>query len=195
MAWVRKAGWQKAGDTQSIPSQGQKMRANTSMKRFKRDQSGQGLLEFALIFLILMMIIMGIIGFGLIFNAHLTLNLAVNAAARSAAVLDYASQNPDESYDEPIYTEIIDTLILLSADNIETIIIFEPEDDGSIGSTYNALDGDFNYLHQNYFNHDRVQDNMIGVQVTYHQPVIVPFVSIITGEEVEIVKMAVSRIE
>jgi hypothetical protein len=167
------------------------------MKRFKTDQSGQGLLEFALIFLILMMIIMGIIGFGLIFNAHLTLNLAVNAAARTAAVQPYKDGTIplDDPYDEPIYNEIVDTLMLLTADNIESIIIFEPEADGSIGSTYNALDGNGNYTHTSYFNDDRDRDNIIGIQITYNQPVIVPLINAITGEEVEIVKMAVSRIE
>jgi hypothetical protein len=168
-----------------------------SMKYLKKDQSGQGLLEFSLIFLILMMIIMGIIGFGLIFNAHLTLNLAVNAAARTAAVQPYKDGTVpiDNPYDAPIYNEIVDTLILLSTDNIESIIIYEPEEDGSIGDLYNELDGNGNYLHTAYMNSDRDRGNLIGIQITYYQPVIVPLVNVITGEEVEIVKMAVSRIE
>jgi hypothetical protein len=168
------------------------------MRRLSNEQKGQGLLEFALIFLILMMIIMGIIGFGLIFNAQLTMNLAVNAAAREAAVQPYTDGTvsiPDP-YDQPIYQAFIDSLMLLTKDNIQEIIIYEPQEDGSIGTKKNILNKNGNLVGGgNYLNEDRMRDSWIGVQVRYIQPVIVPIVSAITGEDVEIVKATIIRIE
>ncbi len=158
-------------------------------------QEGQNLLEFALIFFILIMIIMGIIGFGLIFNAHLNLNLAINSAARAGSVIDYSLYPPNESYDEAIYDELVGNLILLNADNIVDITIFRPQADGSIGSMKNVLDADGNLISENYKNSARVMDTRIGAQVRYTQAVIVPIVSLITGDEVEIIKGAAFRLE
>lgn len=165
------------------------------MRRLNNDQKGQGLLEFSLIFLILMMIVMGVIGFGLIFNAQLTINLAASAAARQAAVLDYEGEPANEHLNEPIYDAIIDSLILLNSENIIDITIYKPQEDGSIGVEKDILNKDGNPIYKNYPNELRKRDQRIGVQVRYTQAVIVPFVSLITGEEVEIARAANIRIE
>jgi hypothetical protein len=165
------------------------------MKGAKNRQEGQNLLEFSLIFFILIIIVLGIIGFGLIFNAHLNLNMAVNSAARSGSVIDYSLFDPNESYDQPIYDELVGNLVLLSAENVVDITIYRPEADGSIGSMKNVLDGDGNLVSENYTNASRVMDTEIGVQVRYTQPVIVPIVSLITGQQMQIIKRASFRLE
>jgi hypothetical protein len=60
-----------------------------------RDESGQNLVEFALLLPILLLILMGIMQFGLIFNAYVTLNNAVREGARRASVYVFdTSQSP-----------------------------------------------------------------------------------------------------
>jgi hypothetical protein len=60
-----------------------------------RDESGQNLVEFALLLPILLILLMGIMQFGLIFNAYVTLNNAVREGARQASVYMFdTSQSP-----------------------------------------------------------------------------------------------------
>ena len=158
-------------------------------------QEGQSLVEFSLICLILFMILLGIIGFSLIFSAHLSLNLAVNTAGRAAAVQDW-SFAPETGYDQIIYDELVGSLIILTPQNIQSIIIYRPNADGSISNIRNTLNAAGNLVGTAAYPRDmRTQDTFIGVQVTYSQPVIVPFVSQITGPEMLITKSATFRIE
>ncbi len=52
----------------------------------KGKQSGQAMVEFALVLPVLMLLVLGIIQFGITFNHYLTLVDAVRAGARTAAV-------------------------------------------------------------------------------------------------------------
>jgi len=169
------------------------------MKFMRKDQEGQGLLEFTMIFLILMLVMFGIIGFSLIFNAHLNLNLAVNAAARVGAVIEYTDPIYPEYYDEPMYDELVGSLVLLDQDNIVDITIFDGDEaGGAVGTHRDILDGDGNHISNNFPRSLRTResgDAAIGVQVRYNQPIIVPLLSAITGEEILIVRSAVVRLE
>jgi len=164
-----------------------------SLARIHR-QEGQNLLEFALLSVVLFMILLGIMGFSLIFAAHLSLNLAVNTAGRAAAVEDWTLA-PETGYDQIIYDELVGSLIILDPQSIQSIIIYRPNADGTIGSMKNVLDGSGNLLSEGYDKDERSRDTFIGVQVTYLQAVIVPFVSEVTGTQMQITKSATFRIE
>lgn len=57
--------------------------------KFKREERGQGLVEFALVLPILLALVLGIIEFGWALNGKITLNSAVREGARAAAVYKY----------------------------------------------------------------------------------------------------------
>ena len=158
-------------------------------------QEGQSLIEFALISVVLIMIVLGIIGFSLIFSANLSLNLAVNTAGRAAAVEDWSLADPATNYDLVIYNELVGSLIILAPQRIQSITIYRPNADGTIGSMKNTLDAAGNRTSENYPPSNRSRDTFIGVQVTYVEPVIVPFVSAVTGPELLLTKSATFRIE
>lgn len=155
---------------------------------------GQALLEFALISIVLFMILLGIIGFSLIFGANLSLNLAVNTAGRAAAVYDWTLA-PPTGYDQVIYDELLGSLIILAPQRIQSIVIYRPNPDGTMSSAKNVLNAAGNLVSENYPCDMRSRDTFIGIQVTYVQPVVVPFVSAITGPEMLLVKSATFRIE
>ena len=56
--------------------------------RLKRNEKGQGLVEFGLVVLPLLIIILGIIEFGWLFNAQITVTSAAREGARVGAVLN-----------------------------------------------------------------------------------------------------------
>jgi Flp pilus assembly protein TadG len=56
------------------------------IRRARRDEEGQTLVEFALVLPILALLLFGVIQFGIVFNNYLTLTDAVRAGARKAAV-------------------------------------------------------------------------------------------------------------
>ncbi len=60
-----------------------------TLARFTRDDTGQNIVEFALLLPVLMYILLGIIQFGFIFAAYLTLNNAVREAARWGSIYVY----------------------------------------------------------------------------------------------------------
>ena len=57
-----------------------------TFSRYKKHESGQSLVEFALVLPILVMLIMGLIEFGWIFNGQITLTSAAREGARAAVV-------------------------------------------------------------------------------------------------------------
>lgn len=59
------------------------------MRRFMAEETGQNLVEFALLLPILMYILMGIMQFGLVFAAYLTINNAVREGARWGSISVY----------------------------------------------------------------------------------------------------------
>ena len=59
------------------------------MHRFMAEETGQNIVEFALLLPILMYILMGIMQFGLVFAAYLTINNAVREGARWGSISVY----------------------------------------------------------------------------------------------------------
>ena len=64
------------------------------MRLFRRDQRGQALVEFALVFLPLCLIIMGGIDFGFVFKDFISARQGVSDAARQAAVGQFGATLP-----------------------------------------------------------------------------------------------------
>ena len=158
-------------------------------------QEGQSLVEFALICIVLFMILLGIIGFSLIFAANLSLNLAVNTAGRASAVEDWSLADPNGNYDLGIYNELLGSLIILDPARIQSITIYRPNADGSMSNMKNILNAAGTRTYENYPPASRSRDTFIGIEVTYIEPVIVPFVSAVTGPELSLTKSATFRIE
>lgn len=71
--------------------------------KLKRDDKGQGIVEFALIVPILLMLILGMIEFGWVLNGKITLNSAVREGARAGAVYD------KEDLSQKVLTVVEDT--------------------------------------------------------------------------------------
>lgn len=173
-----------------------KQRLNSRCSTAPRDEAGQNLLEFALLSVLLLFIVLAIFGFSMIFGAHLSLNLATNTAARYAAVEDWGLLDCSGNYDLGIYDEIVGSLIFLNPSNIEEIKIYQMDPlDGSMTEFYNTLNGAGGRVYENYGCALRTRGTYLGVRVTYTQPVIVPFLSAIMGEETEIIKAATFRIQ
>jgi Flp pilus assembly pilin Flp len=59
------------------------------IRRFMAEETGQNLVEFALLLPVLMYILMGIMQFGLVFAAYLTINNAVREGARWGSISVY----------------------------------------------------------------------------------------------------------
>lgn len=57
------------------------------IKSFLKEESGQSIVEFALILPVLMLIVVGIIEFGWLFNGKITLTSAAREGARVAAIV------------------------------------------------------------------------------------------------------------
>ena len=66
------------------------MRAHTFLKRFRRADGGQALVEFALIMPFLLLFIIGIVEFGRAWNLHQVITDAAREGARTAVVHDPA---------------------------------------------------------------------------------------------------------
>jgi Flp pilus assembly protein TadG len=56
------------------------------MRRIRRNESGQALVEMAIVTPLLLLLVLGIVQFGILFNHYITLTDAVRAGARQAAV-------------------------------------------------------------------------------------------------------------
>jgi Flp pilus assembly protein TadG len=66
-------------------------------QRFRKDQQGQSIVEFALVCPILITLLLAIFQFGIVFNNYLTLTDAVRIGARKAAVSRTDLKREDDS--------------------------------------------------------------------------------------------------
>lgn len=57
-----------------------------SIRNIHRRETGQAMVEFAIVLPVLLLVVLGIIQFGILFNHYMTLTDAVRAGARQAAV-------------------------------------------------------------------------------------------------------------
>ena len=135
--------------------------------RYKKDENGQGLVEFAIILPLFLLLVMGIIQFGIILNGQITLTSASREGARLAVVTD-----PNEA----------------DADNLIR---------ARVDSAAVALLLDINQININRNVEDENGDptDMLSVSVVGEVPIIVPVFNIFTGSEVELTGESKMRIE
>jgi Flp pilus assembly protein TadG len=144
-------------------------------------QSGQSMVEFALILAPLLLILLGIVQFGFIFNAYVTLTNAAREAAREGSIYVYertlTKDENDEARNEAIKTALISSMNFLStsAPQFTTTGTWS-----QAGSTW--TDGDVKVTYSIPSGLDD-SDARLGQQVTvnaaFHQDLIVPLIAAI----------------
>jgi hypothetical protein len=156
------------------------------------------MVEFALILPVIILIVMGIFAFALIFNAQITVANATAAAARAGSTVDYASLTPSDHENQPIYDAIVTNMSWLGMDRVDSITIYQPEEGnpGAISDRkdiINPLNG--NLISGNFTNVYRQTNTGLGVEIVYREPVWLPIINLITGDEIEIRVRESRRIE
>lgn len=81
------------------------------MRRFMAEETGQNIVEFALLLPILMYILMGIMQFGLVFAAYLTINNAVREGARWGSISVYDTSGTATANEETRHDGVRDRII------------------------------------------------------------------------------------
>jgi Flp pilus assembly protein TadG len=82
------------GDPVITPAPKRRPRPRDLLRPFRRDERGQSLVEFALVFLPLCLIILGGIDFGFVFKDFISARQGVSDAARQASVGQFGSTSP-----------------------------------------------------------------------------------------------------
>jgi len=157
---------------------------------------GQSMVEFAIILPVIVLIAMGIFAFALIFNAQITVANATAAAARAGSVVDYSSYHIASHENQAIYDAIVVNMSWLGMDRIHSITVYQPTDTGEVSSRKDELDpANGNLLSGNYTNAYRLTNSSLGVQIVYKEPVWLPIINLITGDEIEFRVRESRRIE
>ncbi|QGU00289.1 hypothetical protein SYNTR_1695 [Candidatus Syntrophocurvum alkaliphilum] len=126
------------------------------MRRFKRNESGQSLVEMALVLPILLMLLLGIIECGRIFGSYMELQSTARDAVRYAAVHNIAEE---EDQAPAILTSLIEgRLVLLDPNNLR--IEFEQEESNN------------------------QKDKWATVSLEYDLDIIYPFIGLITDNTI-----------
>lgn len=160
------------------------------IRRRRRDDEGQSLVEFSLILAPLMFLLLGIIQFGFIFQAYVSLSTAAREAAREASIYVY-DQNIAQSANDALRNSRTKTTLLASfnglaktAPNFTTGTTWTTS---TSGSTITATNGD---LVVTYTLPASVTDNdprsgwRVTVRATYHQDLIIPLISAFLPQDV-----------
>lgn len=71
--------------------------------RLRRDEKGQAMIEFALVFLILVMLVLGIVQFSMIFSGQIAVTNAAREGARAATVGTEVGDDDDDAGVDSIY--------------------------------------------------------------------------------------------
>lgn len=191
------------------------------MRQNEREESGQALVEFALLFTFLTLLVMGVLAFGLILTTQISLVGTARAAARRANLNDsktaYCNESPGGHYNEEVYDTTVNALAGLPMENLEAVLIFRG-DSGLNPNMVDVLDGNGNELsgcydlngdgtcdcpgtceqdvNANTFeNSERCDSIAIGVQVMYEQEVPVPLLNWITGDSMILRARAIFELE
>ncbi|MBN1813221.1 MAG: pilus assembly protein [Anaerolineae bacterium] len=162
----------------------------------RKENQGQALVEFTLLFTFLALLLMGVLGFGLIFIQQIALLNTTRSAARAATVqdarLEYCDPNqPNGHSNDFAYDMAITALGTLEQDQIVSITIYDP----LTLSHEDVLDGNGTMLVQNFPNQYRCSlysaDGDIGIMIIYSQEMPVPLLNAITGDPVNLWARAV----
>lgn len=102
--------------------------------RYRKDENGQALVEFALILPLFLLLIMGIIQFGFIFSGQITLTSAAREGARLAVVTDpYEVADADDVIKKRVISAAIALLLSpITENDIEILRNISGPDDGMV---------------------------------------------------------------
>jgi Flp pilus assembly protein TadG len=153
------------------------------LRRRRRGEDGQSLVEFSLILAPLLFLLLGIIQFGFVFQTYITLSTAAREAAREASIYVY-DQNSSQAVNDALRNTAAKTALLgafngmvKTAPNFTTGSTWTTT---TSGSTITTTNGD---LRITYTLPTTVTDSdprtgwRITVQATYHQDLIIPLIS------------------
>ncbi len=188
-------------------------------------ESGQALVEFALLITFLIVLVMGVLAFGLILTTEISLLTTANLAARMAnhneLRVEYCAL-PSGHLNGPIYDTVMNNLGNWPTENIRDIIIFRAEEDGGIDSgkvdvvlgNGSEANGCYDYNHDGSCDcsgpgscvHDLWANTLtnnyrcdttafLGVEIRYNQVVPVPFINAITGDVIVLPARMIGRME
>ncbi|HEX5589429.1 MAG TPA: TadE/TadG family type IV pilus assembly protein [Candidatus Limnocylindrales bacterium] len=149
------------------------------IRRRRSAESGQSLVEFALVLTPLFLILLGIVQFGFIFNAYITITNATREAGREASIYVYdrtlsAGQN-DAARNAEIRETFQESLNLLSpnAPYFSTTGTWTQSGDtftnGDLTVTYELPD--------DVSDSDPRTGQTVTIQARYHQDLLIPFIS------------------
>ncbi len=154
-----------------------------------RRPNGQSMVEFAILLPMIILLVMGLMMFGIIFGIQITLTEAAAAGARQAVVEEYCKLSGSGHHNTEIYQAVIKAMGWLGKENIQSIAVYEAQADGSVGSYQDVLNKDGTQGSPYNFTNSRrctlvSTYGYIGVRVTYRQPVFLPMINLITGDEI-----------
>ncbi len=148
-------------------------------RRSQTAETGQSLVEFALVLTPLMLILLGIIQFGFIFNSYVTLTNATREAAREGSIYVYdrtlTKAENDAARNERVRTTLLASLNLLSktAPQITSSGTWT-----QTGSVFSTGDVTVSYVAPSgVADSDPRTAQQVTVSARYHQDLIIPLVA------------------
>ena len=153
------------------------------IRRRRRDEEGQSLVEFSLILAPLLFLLLGIIQFGFVFNAYVTVSTAAREAAREGSIYVY-DRTITQSANDAVRNTRIRSALLASLNGLaKTAPNFT---NGSTwtsttsGTTVTYINGDISVsytLPGTVTANEPRQGYRVTVRATYHQDLVIPLVS------------------
>lgn len=142
-------------------------------------ETGQSLVEFALVLTPLLFILLGIVQFGFIFNAYITITNAAREAARAGSVYVYdrtltKAQN-DTDRNDAISAALLSSMNILktTAPNLTTSGTWSQS-----GSTWTDGDVEVTYaIPTGITDTDSRLGQQVTVEVSFHQDLIIPLIA------------------
>jgi Flp pilus assembly protein TadG len=152
------------------------------LRRARRPEEGQSLVEFALILTPLLFLLLGIIQFGFVFNAYITVSTAAREAARDGSIYVYdrtitASAN-DAARNARIRTSLLESLngLAKTAPNLTSSTTWTSAASGTT-TTYTNGDIVVTYaIPSTVTANDPRQGYRVTVKATYHQDLVIPLI-------------------
>jgi Flp pilus assembly protein TadG len=146
--------------------------------RRRPSDTGQSLVEFALVLMPLFVIVLAIIQFGFIFNAYVTLTNATREGARNGTVYIYDS-SLSKAQNDLARNEFIKTSLLASMN-----LLVKTSPNFATGSTWTQSGGTFTngdlvvtyLLPAGTTDTDARVGYQITVRATYHQDLVIPLI-------------------
>ncbi len=153
------------------------------VRRHRRDEEGQSLVEFSLILAPLLFLLLGIIQFGFVFNAYVTVSTAAREAAREGSIYVY-DRTITQSANDAVRNARIRSSLLASLNGLaKTAPNFTNGTtwtSATSGSTVTYVNGDITVTYTlpgTVTANDPRQGYRVTVRATYHQDLVIPLVS------------------